>query len=80
MARTRVNRLVRGEHLVINSDGDKRHSDQVTIGLYGAQKGKIVDIDDLDGPDAETMLRVSRENLREPRPLKWPITGPEREQ
>ena len=59
-------------------DGDKLHSDQVTRGLYGSQKGKIVAIDELDGPDHVEMERRSRERLRPPRPLRGPITGPEK--
>lgn len=77
MARKRINRSVHGEHLVVTHDGDVRHTDQVTIGRYGAQKGQIVEIDDLDGPDAETMRLRSYERLRPSRPLKGPITGPE---
>jgi hypothetical protein len=82
VSRKRINRHVRGEHLVVTHDGDVLHSDQVTIGLYGAQKGQVVDIDDLDGPDSQTMQRNSRERLagRPPRRLKDPITGPEDEQ
>lgn len=77
MAHKRINRHVHGEHLVTTHDGDVRHSDQVTIGLYGAQKGQIVEIDDLDGPDAQTMREQSRERTRPRVPLKGPITGPE---
>ena len=79
MARSRPNRIVPGEHLVTTFDGDVLHSNQVTRGRYGAQKGRVVAIDELDGPDSEEMRRRSRERLREPRRLKWPITGPERE-
>ena len=79
MARKRINRLVRGEHLVTTFDGDVRHSDQVTKGLYGDQRGRIVEIDELDGPDHEEMQRRSRERnaAHERRELRWPVTGSE---
>lgn len=76
MARFRRNRIVPGEHLVVTHDGDVLHTDQVAIGVYGAQKGRIVDKDDLDGPGHTEMIRWSRERLRPPRKLKGPITGP----
>lgn len=79
MGHKRHNVLPRGQHLVTTHDGDVRHTDQVTMGLYGKQKGRVVEIDDLDGPDAETMRKISRERLPERRPLRLPITGPERE-
>ncbi len=79
MSRKRINRHVRGEHLVTTFDGDVLHSDQVTMGLYGAQRGRIIDKDDLDGPDSATMRARSRERLGPPRRLKDPITGPEGE-
>ena len=79
MARSRPNRIVPGEHLVTTHDGDVLHSDQVTIGRYGEQRGRVVAIDELDGPDHVEMIRRSREMLRPPRPLKKPITGPETE-
>lgn len=77
MSHKRINRHVPGEHLCVTQDGDVRHSDQVTMGLYGAQRGQIVDIDDLDGPDTEEMQRRTRERYRVSDPLKWPVTGPE---
>ena len=80
MSRKRINRHVPGHHLVTTHDGDVLHDDQVTVGLYGAQRGRIIDKDDLDGPDAPTMRARSRERLRHPRPLGWPITGPEDDQ
>jgi hypothetical protein len=79
MARSRPGRIVPGEHLVTTFDGDVLHSNQVTMGLYGSQKGRVVAIDELDGPDVAEMQRRSRERLRPLRPLKLPITGPERE-
>lgn len=77
MAQKRINRHVHGEHLVVTHDGDVRHTDQVTIGLYGAQKGQIVEIDDLDGPDVAEMQRRTRERYQVRDALRGPFTGPE---
>jgi len=78
MPRSRENRIVRGEHLVISHDGDVLHSNEVTVGLYGAQKGRIVAKEELDGPDVQEMQRRSQERLKPIRPLRWPVPGPER--
>jgi len=80
VARKRINRFVHGEHLVTTANGDVRHSDQVTRGLYGAQRGQVVEIDDLDGPDAQTMQARSIEMLGPPRRLRGIITGRENDQ
>jgi len=70
-----------GVHLVVDQWGDTLHSDQVTIGKYGDQKGLVVAKDELQGPGAEDMRRRSQERLqslqerRSPGPWTGPDTG-----
>jgi hypothetical protein len=64
---------------VMTDDGEKRHVGQVTIGRYGNQRGRIIDRDEMDAPGHEELIRRSRERLRPTRPLRPPVTGPERD-
>lgn len=65
-----------GVHLVVDVWGDTLHSDQVTIGRYGKQKGVVVAKDELQGPTQADLRRLHP--LPPPRPRSpGPWTGPD---
>ena len=68
MARRR-HRPVKGQSLVYTDDfGDVLHSDQVTTGKYGSQKGRTVAKEDLDGPSSVDQGSVPRRARPKPEP------------
>lgn len=72
MARRRY-RAIPGQHLVANEWGETRHSGQVRIGKWGAQRGLVVDKDEFLGPSVAEMRRPQPRHA----PTFGPHTGPE---
>ncbi len=71
-----IRRARPGVHLVVDEWGDTLHSDQVTTGRYGAQRGAVVATDELRGPTQADIRRMAPEPRTRPR-TPGPWTGPD---